>query len=96
MQHINKMILTTTANALESIIGSSSFINPYHTQSESPEISTRIIVQDRSSAFFSFSTLINCGIIETDVRIPAIIPRIFSFIAYLSFKIRKFRATMYD
>lgn len=83
-------MLTTTAKALESMIGSSSFINPYQTHKESPEIRTKIIVHDRSSAFFCFNTFTNCGIMDTDVKIPATIPRIFSFITYLLFKIRNF------
>ncbi len=90
------MTLTITAKALESIIGSSFCKNPYHTHSESPEMSTRIIVQERSSAFFSFSTLTSCGIMETDVRIPATIPRIFSFIIYLLLKIRNFTQSYND
>lgn len=94
MQHISKMMFTTTAKALESIIGSSFFINPYQTQRDNPEISTRIIVHERSSAFFSFNTFTSCGIIDMDVRIPAIIPRIFSFITYLLFRIRNFCAAM--
>lgn len=87
MQQINKIILTRTAKALDRMIGSSSLIKPYHTQSERPVMSTRIIVHERSSAFFSFKTFINCGIIDTEVKTPAIIPSRFSSIFYLLIKI---------
>jgi len=67
------------------MIGSSSFIKPYHTHNESPEIRTSSITKEISSTFFSLITLINCGIIEMEVRTPAVIPKMFSFINVKSF-----------
>ena len=76
---VKRARFTKTAKALERMMGSSSFKTPYHTQSESPTMSTIIIINERSSTFFSFSTLRSCGSIATEVMPPATRPKIFSF-----------------
>lgn len=68
------MELTMTEKPFEMIIGNSFFIKPNTTQSDTPVNSTPIIPPDRFSTSFSFNTLINCGSIDTEVNIPAIVP----------------------
>ena len=72
------MELTITEKQFDRIIGSSFFIKPNTPHSDTPVKSTPIIPPERFSTSFSFSTLINCGSIDTEVNIPAIVPIIVS------------------
>lgn len=84
IQQIKRVILRSTENEFERIMGNSSCKKPYQTHKERPEISTNNITHEMSSAFFSFKTFINCGSIAAEVKIPATIPKTFSFIAFNS------------
>lgn len=74
-----RMRLSNAAKVLERMIGNSSFLNPYQTQSESPEIKIISIKAERSSVFFVLKTLITCGRDAILVSTPAMSPKIFSF-----------------
>lgn len=74
------MRLMATAKELEIMMGISSFRTPYQTHNPKPKINIVSIIQERFSAFFSFSTLMSCGNMEIDVKTPAMIPNIVSFI----------------
>lgn len=73
------MILTKTEKAFDKMIGNSSCKTPYQTQSDNPVIKTKRVITEISSAFFSFKTLISCGIIATEVIPPAINPSTSTF-----------------
>lgn len=77
---IRRQIFTSTAKALDKIMGNSSLIMPYQTHRDNPRTKKRIMRTDKSSTSLFFKTLMSCGNIATEVIPPATRPKIFSSI----------------
>ena len=71
------MIFTVREKIFVTIIGQSSFRNPYQTHRLKPLIRISSIKTETCEAFFSWNIFMSCGNMDVPVNTPAAIPTIF-------------------